>query len=100
MAFTLQTPDHTGAVRTFFHGPQDVDDIDLTGTWNPNDFYVRRIIKSHRTCQVRGGVTSEIAAKCNNNRFKIVAHNFLSLKEMPKLPKVPKMPKIEAFYLL
>jgi hypothetical protein len=70
-----------------------VDDIDLAGTRNPNDFYVRRIIQSHRTCQVRGGVTSEIAAKRNNNRFKIVAHNFLSLKEMPKLPEVPNPPQ-------
>jgi hypothetical protein len=71
-----------------------VDDIDLAGTRNSNDLYVRRIIQSHRTCQVRSGVSSEIAAKRNNNRFKIFAHNFLPFKKMPKLPEVPKMPKI------
>jgi hypothetical protein len=64
-----------------------MDDIDLAGTGNSHDFNVRRIIQSHRTCQVRGCVTSEIAAERNNNRFKILAHNFLSRNEMPKLPK-------------
>jgi hypothetical protein len=82
MAFALQAPDHTGAIRAFFHGPQDMDDIDFAGTRNSNDFYVRRIIQSHRTCQVRGGVPSEIAAKCNYNRLKIFAHNFLSLNNL------------------
>jgi hypothetical protein len=81
MTFAFQAPDHTGAVRTLFHGPQDVNDIDLAGARNANDFYVRRIIQAHRTCQVRGGVTSEIAAKCNDNRLKIFAHSFLSCYE-------------------
>ena len=87
MTFPLQAADHTGTVGAFFHGPQDMDDINLAGTGDSHDFNVRRVIQSHRTFQVRGCVTSEIAAECNNNRLKILAHNFLSRNEMPKLPK-------------
>jgi hypothetical protein len=55
-----------------------MNDIDLAGAWNTDDVDVRRIIQSHRTCQVRGGIASEIAAKRDNNRLKIFAHVFLS----------------------
>jgi len=52
--------------------------IYFAGAWNTNDFDVCRIVQSHRTCQVRGGISSEIAAKSDNNRFKIFAHVFLA----------------------
>jgi len=56
-----------------------VNDIDFSAAGNANDFNIRRVLQSHRTCQVRGRVTSEIAAKCQDNRIKVVTHNFLSL---------------------
>jgi hypothetical protein len=75
MALALQTSDNAGTVCAFFKGTQNMDDIDLTGAWNANDFDVRRVLQSHRTCQVRCRVASEIAAKCNNDRLKIFAHS-------------------------
>jgi hypothetical protein len=78
MAFALQAPDDAGTVGTFFKCAQDMNDIDLAGTRNTNNFDICRIIQSHRTCQVRGGISSEIAAKSDNNRFKILAHVFLA----------------------
>jgi len=52
-----------------------VKEVYFSGTWNENDFNVRRILQSHGTCQVRGGVSSEAAAKCDNDRLEIFLHN-------------------------
>jgi hypothetical protein len=57
-----------------------MDDIDLPGAWDANNFDVRRILQSHGTCQVRCGVASEIAAECNDDRLKVFAHNLLAEK--------------------
>jgi hypothetical protein len=77
MAFTLHTSDDTDTVGTFFKGAQNVNDVNLAGAWNANNFDVRRVLQSHRTCQVRRCVTSEITTKCNNDRLKVFAHSFL-----------------------
>jgi hypothetical protein len=76
MALAFQTPDNAGTVCAFFNGPQHMNHINLAGAWNANDFDVRRVLQSHRTCQVRCRVASEIAAKRNNDRLKIFAHSF------------------------
>jgi hypothetical protein len=90
MALAFQTADDTRTVRAFFKRPQQVDDIDLAGAWNANDFNVRRVLQSHRTCQVRCRVTSEIAAKGDNDRLEIFAHGYLSKIDMPELPEIMK----------
>ena len=77
MTLTLQAADDTGAVDASFKGAHHMDDIDLPGAWNANNFHVRRILQSHGTCQVRCGVASEIAAECNDDRLKVFAHNLL-----------------------
>jgi hypothetical protein len=76
MTLAFQTSDDTGTVGAFFQGTQNVNHVDLSGAWDANDFNIRRILQSHRTCQVRGCVASEIAAKCNDDRLKIFAHSF------------------------
>jgi hypothetical protein len=74
-----------------------VNNIDFSGTGNANDFNIRWVLQSHRTCQVRSRVASEIAAKCQNNGLKVVAHFLLFFKEMSilKKPKRKKMPKLK-----
>jgi hypothetical protein len=75
MTFAFQTSDNAGAVSAFFERAQDVNNINLPGAGHTHNFDVRRILQSHRTCQVRGGVASVIAAECNNDRIKIFAHS-------------------------
>ena len=84
MALTFQAPDNSHAIGTFFKGSHDMNHVDLSGAWNPYDLDIGRILQSHRTCQVRRRVPSEIAAKRNNNRIKIFAHCFSSLIKMTK----------------
>jgi hypothetical protein len=57
-------------VCSFFKGPEKMKDVHLAGARDPD--YPDRvwILKAHGTCQVRGGVSSEVAAECHNNRFK------------------------------
>jgi hypothetical protein len=80
MTLSLQTTDDAGTVRAFFERTQYVNHINFAGAWNANNSNVRRILQSHRTCQVRGRVASKIAAKRNNDRLKIFAHSFPSKK--------------------
>jgi hypothetical protein len=78
MAFSFETADDGNAVGTFFKSPHDMNHIDFSGAGHPNDPQIGRVLQSHRTCQVRGRVASEIAAKGNDNGVKIFAHGFLS----------------------
>ena len=71
MALAFQASDNTSTIGPFFKRSQNVDHIYLAAAGYANDFDVRRVLQSHRTCQVRCCVTSEIAAKCNNDRIKI-----------------------------
>ncbi len=80
MTFTFQASNDGHAVSTFFKCPHDMNHIHFSGAWNPYDLDVCRILQSHRTCQVRSRVPSEITAKCDNNRFKIFSHFFLQIK--------------------
>jgi hypothetical protein len=84
MTLTFQASNDGHAVSTFFKRPHDMNHIHFSGAWNPYDLDVYRILQSHRTCQVRRRVPSEIAAKCNNNRFKIFTHG-IPLKKLPKV---------------
>jgi hypothetical protein len=78
MALSFEASNDGHAIGAFFKGPHDMNHIDFTGAGHPNDPYIGRVLQSHRTCQVRRRVTSEIAAKGNDDRFKILAHGFLS----------------------
>jgi len=51
-----------------------MNEINLSGTGNFNNFYIAGILKTHRTCQVRGGISSKLTAKCNDDRLKIFTH--------------------------
>jgi len=55
-----------------------MDNINFAGARHTNDSNVRRILESHRTCQVRSGIPSEIAAKRDNDGLEVFAHNVLS----------------------
>jgi hypothetical protein len=57
-----------------------MNDIHFPGTRNPDNFNACRITQPHRTCQVRSGISSEIAAKRDDNRLKILTHNTPSSK--------------------
>jgi hypothetical protein len=51
-----------------------MNDVNLPGARDTNNSDVCRILQSHRTCQVRRRIPSEITAKCNNDRFEILRH--------------------------
>ena len=50
------------------------DDIDLARAGHPDDPHVRGVAQAHRTCQVRGGVPSGVAAKGQNDRLEAFHH--------------------------
>jgi hypothetical protein len=74
MAGALQASDDIGPVGTLLDGPEQVQGIHFSATWHPNDLYVCRVVQSHGTCQVRGGVPSIITAKSDDVGFELVAH--------------------------
>jgi hypothetical protein len=76
MALAFKASNHSHAVGALFKSSHNMDHVDLTGAGNPHDPDICRVLQSHRTCQVRSRVTSEIAAKGKNDRFKIFAHGF------------------------
>ena len=81
VAITFTTSNHIDPVGTLFERPHDVKGVDLAGAGNADDFNRRRVTQSHRTCQVRGRVPSEITAKRNDNRFKVLIHKTPSSNE-------------------
>jgi hypothetical protein len=64
MACSFETANNVNPVGPFLDRPQKVYDIDLSGTGQSDDFNACRIIESHGTCQVRGGISSVITTKC------------------------------------
>ena len=48
--------------------------VNFPGAGNTHNSDVCWVLQSHRTCQIRGRIPSEITAKCNNDRFKILSH--------------------------
>jgi hypothetical protein len=80
MTFTFQASDDACPVGTLFECAHDMDDVNFPGAGNTNNSNVCRILQSHRTCQVRRRIPSEITAKCDNDRFKIFVHGFPLLK--------------------
>jgi hypothetical protein len=63
MTCSFETADNINPVSPFLDSPQKMYDINLSGTGKSNDFNIRRIIYSHGTCQVRGGISSVITTK-------------------------------------
>ena len=75
MTISFHTSHGIYAVRALFKGMENMKDIHLSGAWNENDFYVRRVLQSHGPCQVRSRITSVAAAECNDDRLEILVHN-------------------------
>lgn len=50
---TLGTSDDIYAVDSPANRTQDIDDLNASGTGDPDHMHRRRIIQSHGTCQVR-----------------------------------------------
>ncbi len=74
MAVPFPASHHIDPIGAFFKGPQDMERIHFAGTGNTNNLDARRVPQAHRTCQVRGRVPSEIAAKGDDDRFKCLTH--------------------------
>ena len=75
MAFAFFAPDHVDPVRALFKSTQNMVQIDLARAGHPHDLDVGRIIQPHGTCQVRGGVPSVVAGKCDDDGLERVAHS-------------------------
>ena len=69
---TFEAAHEVDPVRPTLEGFQHVDYVDPARAGNLHDFYIRRIRKPHRTCQVRCGVPSELAAEGYDLRLKPV----------------------------
>jgi len=63
MTAPLQATDHVSAVSPLLNRPHQMDDIDLAGTGQSNDFDIDGILESHGTCQVRSAVSSVLTTK-------------------------------------
>jgi hypothetical protein len=70
-ALAFQTPDHVNAIRAFLKGMEHVNDIHFSGAGHADNPNVSWILETHGTCQVRSGVSSEVAAKRDDDRLKI-----------------------------
>jgi hypothetical protein len=67
-------------VGPLLKGSHEMQGINLSGAGDTNNLDAGRVTQTHRTCQVRRGVPSVIAAKSDNDRFKILAHKAPSNK--------------------
>jgi hypothetical protein len=81
MAIAFPAANDVHAVGPFLKGPQNVEAVDFSGTGDPDNFDGRGVRHSHRTCQVRSGVPSEIAAKGDDDRLKVGLHKTPSSKD-------------------
>ena len=75
MTISFHTSHGIYAVRALFKGMENMKNIHLSGAWNENNIYIRRVLQSHGPCQVRSSITSVAAAKCNDDRLEIFLHN-------------------------
>jgi hypothetical protein len=75
MAISFHASDHIDAVRSLFKCMEDMKHIYLTGAWNDNNFNIRWVLQSHGTCQVRSRISSETAAKRDNDRLEVFIHD-------------------------
>ena len=80
MTAAFHASDDAHAVCSFFKGPQHMNHIDFSGAGHPDDFDAGGVAKSHRTCQVRGGIPSVVAAERENNGLKFQTHSTPSSK--------------------
>jgi hypothetical protein len=74
-AIAFQTPDDVNSVGAFLERVEHVDNIHFSGAGHADNPNVSRILETHGTCQVRSGVSSEVAAERNDDRLKICHHN-------------------------
>ena len=74
MTIALHAAHHDDPVGPVFKGLQQVDDVHLAGAGDLDDPHVGRVLQSHRTCQVRGGIRSVMAAKPDDFRLKRFHH--------------------------
>ena len=74
MAFALQAAGHEDRVGAGLKGLEQVDDVHPAGAGHHDDLDVRGVLQTHRTCQVRGAVCSEAAAKSDDLGSKFASH--------------------------
>ena len=79
-AFSFPTTQHIDAISPFLKGPEEMNEIYLAGTWNADDIYIVRVLKTNGTCQVRGRIPSCLTTECNNDWFKIFHYRTPSSK--------------------
>ena len=75
MAVAGQSTGYQYTVSTFLKGLQDIDWIHLAGAGHFHDLDGRRIIKTHRACQVCSGVGTVMTAECDDVRRKCCVHD-------------------------
>ncbi len=71
VAGPLQASNAVDPIRAFLNGAQQMNDVNLAGAGHQNNFHISRVIQSHGTCQVRGGIPSVLATKSDDGRFEI-----------------------------
>jgi hypothetical protein len=71
---SLATAHDVNPVGAALKAPQNMLHVHLAGARHPDDPHRAGVAESHRTCQVRSGVSSEIAAKGNDHWIKLGTH--------------------------
>jgi hypothetical protein len=81
MTFTLQSASHIDGIGAVLDGPQQVQNVDPTGTGYLDHFYIGRITEPHGTRQIAGCVCAVLAAEGDDLRLEGCIHGniFLSL---------------------
>jgi hypothetical protein len=81
MTVALHAAHGINTVSSFLKCFKNMQKIHLAGTWDSDNFDIGWICQTHGTCQVRGCVSSEVATKGDDNRFKFLAHRTPSSKD-------------------
>src|SRR3972149_10547644 len=78
MAFTGPAAAHEHAVESVRESPQDKFQIDSAGAHQPDDPYVRGILITRNSGEVRSRVATPVAQETYNLRLELVRHAALT----------------------
>jgi len=78
VAVAVQAAGDQNTVGSLLQRFHHVNGIHLAAAWHPHDFHVGRVIQTHRTGHIGGGVCAVVAAEGHNDRFKCFHQAILS----------------------
>jgi hypothetical protein len=64
MALAFLSAGDEGGIGSLFESPEQLDGFHPPTAHQTNDSYIRRVLQTHRTGQVRRGISAVVAAEC------------------------------------